>query len=65
MGKKINKCYSIKIQTYYKVNKQKTTKKQTKKKPLRDFPGPGAKVRTPNAGGLGLTPGQGTSAHML
>ena len=33
MGKKINKCYSIKIQTYYKVNKQKTTKKQTKKNP--------------------------------
>ena len=45
--------------------KQKTTKKQTKKKPLRDFPVPGAKLRTPNAGGLGLIPGQGTSAHML
>ena len=35
------------------------------KKPLRDFPGPGAQVRIPNTGGLGSTPGQGTSSHML
>ena len=33
MGKKINKCYFIKTQTYYRVKKQKTTKKQ--KKPSR------------------------------
>ena len=43
----------------------KNNQKTNQKKPLRDFPGPGAKVCTPNAGGLGLTPGQGTSAHML
>ena len=35
-----------------------------KKKVPRDFPG-GPVANTPNAGGLGLIPGQGTRGHML
>ena len=64
MGKKINKCCFIKIQTYYRVKKTKNNQKT--KKTLTDFlSGPGAKVCTPNTGGPGLIPGQGTSSHML
>ena len=33
---------------------------------MRDFPGsPGLRLPTPNAGGLGSIPGQGTRSHML
>ena len=48
------------------LQSKKTKNNQKTKKTLTDFlSGPGAKVCTPNTGGPGLIPGQGTSSHML
>ena len=48
------------------LQSKKTKNNQKTKKTLTDFlSGPEAKVCTPNAGGPGLIPGQGTRSHML